>query len=175
VLVVTLNRGAHGYLKDETGNRRFWPVLCGALWKPGRCIDLEALKAERDQLWAEADYRFGQGERWWLHEPELLDQHEISVSERHDLEPMHHKVAKAMDRLVAEGKTEPTFEDVCGQLGLLSVKDVTRLMQVQIGRALTALGWSGKQEMRNGERHTWYVRNRYGYQKERDKPGATWA
>lgn len=42
------------YLKDTTGNRRWWPVDC-APWmkKEGPCIDLEKLKGEVDQIWAE--------------------------------------------------------------------------------------------------------------------------
>ena len=48
IIVGTINpRPGMGYLTDPTGARRFWPV------KVGR-IALDALKEDRDQLWAEA-------------------------------------------------------------------------------------------------------------------------
>jgi predicted P-loop ATPase len=45
------------------GNRRFWPVRV-------EIIDLAALKRDRDLLWAEALYRFRNGEKWYLTEDE---------------------------------------------------------------------------------------------------------
>ncbi|MDR7061212.1 MULTISPECIES: VapE domain-containing protein [unclassified Sphingopyxis] len=40
------------YLRDETGGRRFWPVEC--LLDEDSNIDIEALREEVEQLWAEA-------------------------------------------------------------------------------------------------------------------------
>jgi predicted P-loop ATPase len=47
------------FLRDDTGNRRFWPIECGE-------IDIEGLRRDRDQFWAEAVVRFRKGEKWWL-------------------------------------------------------------------------------------------------------------
>ena len=52
-------------LIDRTGNRRFWPIAVS-----DRTLDVEALAAVRDQLWAEALARFQAGEKYY---PENAD------------------------------------------------------------------------------------------------------
>jgi predicted P-loop ATPase len=53
VFIATVNEG--GYLKDSTGARRFWPLAVNAP------INVARLKADRDQLWAEAATLEAQG------------------------------------------------------------------------------------------------------------------
>jgi hypothetical protein len=65
VFAGTINPPPEGYLKDPTGARRFWPVKCHGM------IELEKLRADRDQLWAEAVARYRADEKWWLETPAL--------------------------------------------------------------------------------------------------------
>ena len=55
------------FLRDRTGDRRFWPVDVPGINK-GR---MEGLEDEVDQLWAEAVVRWRAGESLWMDTPEL--------------------------------------------------------------------------------------------------------
>lgn len=57
VFVGTTNQ--EEYLKDATGNRRYWPVFCNK-------VELDKLREIRDQLWAEAVFCFNAGDIWWV-------------------------------------------------------------------------------------------------------------
>ncbi|WP_157951558.1 virulence-associated E family protein [Agrobacterium pusense] len=50
VLIGTTNDSQ--YLRDPTGNRRFWPIKCNKTMADP--IDIDSLLEERDQIWAEA-------------------------------------------------------------------------------------------------------------------------
>jgi putative DNA primase/helicase len=56
VFVGTTNRD--DWNRDETGARRFWPIQCGV-------IDIDGIRKNRNQLFAEAVHRFKKGESWW--------------------------------------------------------------------------------------------------------------
>jgi len=46
------------YLSDLRGRRRYWPLECAA-------IDLDTLRAQRDQIFAEAVHRYRAGAHWY--------------------------------------------------------------------------------------------------------------
>jgi putative DNA primase/helicase len=54
----TVNHG--GYLKDQTGNRRFWVI------RSDGALDVAGIGRARNALWAEARHLFEAGEAWHL-------------------------------------------------------------------------------------------------------------
>lgn len=104
VFVGTTNRT--DYLRDETGNRRFWPVRCGS-------IDREAIAADREQIWAEAVALFRDGAKWWPDKTdgEVLKQIEQEQSDRVDTDPWQGPI----DQFLV-GRDRVTIEEVLAHL-----------------------------------------------------------
>jgi predicted P-loop ATPase len=125
------------YLRDRTGNRRFWPVRCTS-------IDLEALERDRDQLWAEAVHAYLAGEKWWL-PPEL---EALAADEQDDrllTTEIDEMVADYLGRL-PDDKTEiSTREIFVYALGLDPDKPhyaaESKRLSRDVAQALEAAGW----------------------------------
>ena len=85
----TINPGDSGYLTDDTGNRRYWPVSVTK-------ADLELIAARRDQIWAEAVKAYCAREPWWLEgrEEQALARDVVSEREEYDVwdEILHDKL-----------------------------------------------------------------------------------
>lgn len=68
IFVGTTNE-KRGFLRDDTGERRTWPVLCGEQ-EPIYSVFKDLSGEEIDQLWAEAKHYYEQGEPLYLGELE---------------------------------------------------------------------------------------------------------
>jgi len=61
IFIGSCNPDGSGYLKDITGNRRYWPVRCEI-----KEIPIKKLEENIDQMWAEAVQMYLSGEPLWL-------------------------------------------------------------------------------------------------------------
>lgn len=132
VFVGTINPNGIGYLKDSTGGRRFWPVEVTA-------IDLDAIKAHREQLWAEAVKLYQLGETWWLTDEETPDA-VAQQAERLDDDVWEPKVLEWMRTAPAEF----TSADVLREALFVELKNQGQREKIRIAAILTSAGCKKK-------------------------------
>ena len=128
VFIGTTN--AHEYLKDETGNRRFWPVRV-------KKTDTAKLAEDRDQLFAEAMERWRAGEQHWpgadFAASTIVPQQDLRVEQG----VWHAKVADWL-----QGRAETTTLEVAVVcLGFLD-REVNDRTKKELSRILRALKWN---------------------------------
>lgn len=119
-----------GYLKDQTGNRRFYPVECGT-------IDQSGLLAARDQLWAEAAVAYREGERWHL-EGEVLEAAREEQDKRREASPWEDSLRKW---LLDNARNVLTVSEILTDALKVLPERQTPALARQAGAAIRALGW----------------------------------
>ena len=128
VLVGTTNKD--DYLRDETGNRRFWPVRCYE-------IDIVALRRDRDQLFAEAVSLYREGARWWP-EREFERQHIYPQQDaRYETDEWEGMIAAFLKSLDDKVK----LKDIATGALNLGRERIGRAEQNRIKAALRRLRW----------------------------------
>jgi predicted P-loop ATPase len=132
------------YLADETGNRRWWPVRCGER------LDLDALRRDRDQLWAEAVVRCDAGVPHWLDEQAVEQEARAEQDARRTEDPWLEPI-----RAFLVGSTDTTMTDVLLRGLELDARHCDTSAGHRASRCLRALGWEAHRPRRaDGSRIT---------------------
>lgn len=130
------------YLKDWTGNTRFWPLAVG------ENIDLDGLAKARDQLWAEAVALYHQGER----------SYPTAQQERELFKPEQDK------RLICHPWQDIIAEYVNGSTRTVTVREV---MHDALKIDLSRINPQGSEAQRVGQ-----ILHGLGFNKERESAGS---
>jgi predicted P-loop ATPase len=143
VFAGTVNHGT--YLRDETGGRRFWPVVCG-------CIDVDALARDRNQLWAEAKIRFESGSVWWLYTPDLVQLAADQQEARYEGDPWEEVIGPWL-----ECQESASVSEILQKCINKPQAQWTQTDKLRAARCLRAHGWVRYRE-RQGSRLEWRYR-----------------
>lgn len=133
------------YLKDNTGARRFWPVRT-------HTIHIDKVRADRDQLFAEAVARYKAGESWW----EMPDSAKEEQEKR--------RMSDEWESMISEYlkyKEEVKMSDVAIECLQIPPSRIDMLVQRRIGKALSLLGWQKFQISVNGSRAVVWRNKKY--------------
>jgi hypothetical protein len=129
LFVGTVNE--HEYLRDATGGRRFWPQGVGV-------IDLISLKADRDQLFAEAVQLYRAGVHWWpspqFEAKHIRDEQEARYVEDPWRGPVAEHLAKLTEKRVTVGGV--ARDALSFETARIGMREAHRIRDV-----LTQLGW----------------------------------
>lgn len=152
-MVFAATTNEYEFLRDKTGNTRYWPLRTEAIGK----MDLEGLVVARDQLFAEAVQEYRAGKHWW---PSPWEQESLFEAEQEDAEivdPMEQIISAYLHSI---SKHEVTLAEIMMD-GLKITSDkiaVNRPLATAVGIAVRRLGWEKVRKMDNGKRTYAYLR-----------------
>lgn len=135
ILVGSINP-TDAYFRDPTGNRRYLPVYCGEL-------DAEKLKRNRDQLYAEAVYRFRKGEPIYTVDKEVLKLTKLEQSKRMQLDAWTDVIQEWIDMEHRSGRVHEYIatNTISSQILGLNRSRIDSHIASRINVSMMQLGW----------------------------------
>lgn len=141
------------YLRDETGNRRFWPVTVGQ-------IDRAALARDRDQLWAEAVASYRAGAPWHLTDGGTIAAATAAQGARLERDPWHDRIVAWLtaDSPAGEARREAGVRpaEILSDVLQIDVARWSQADQMRVARVLTIARWARRQVRASGGREWRY-------------------
>ena len=133
VFAGTVNHGS--YLRDTTGNRRYWVVRCDGP------LDVDGLSAARDALWAEATHLYRRGETWHLGPEDdalMAAEHETRL----EIDPWEEALsAWTASRATRDGELPFTMNDALESALGLKTSSKNSSVTIRVSRLLSQLGY----------------------------------
>lgn len=143
------------YLKDDTGNRRYWPVRVES--GSGR-MQLTDLALDRDQLWAEAFQLHQSGFEWWVRASER-GLYEPEQDARFIGDALESRIRLWLDKSDEAGMAVDYVRLDQVMTGALHAEPMkmTLVEQQRVGRLMQRIGWLRERES-SGGRDYYYCR-----------------
>ena len=133
VFVGTTNQDE--YLKDDTGNRRYWPVMCTK-------VDIEGLREDRDQLWAEAMVCYQAGHVWWVERDESAD-FAAEQEQRYQADMWEEPIITFLDKHIGESVTGAMILDKALNI---DPSHWDKPSQMRVGKIMHRLQWPRRRQ-----------------------------
>tara|TARA_R110000787_G_scaffold250360_1_gene355981 strand:+ start:840 stop:2279 length:1440 start_codon:yes stop_codon:yes gene_type:complete len=93
------------YLRDDTGERRYWPV------RVGKC-DIKGLKDVLFQLWGEAVSRYQSGEKWWFEDESVINASQDIQNSKSTGDDMENELSNFLELTTEDFKSLDVWKDV---------------------------------------------------------------
>lgn len=141
VFIGTTNK--KNYLKDETGDRRYWPVQTGA-------VKIDDLSADRDQLFAEAVALYRAGERSYPDRAFELEHIKPQQEARFEADAWEQAIIQWLDD--STYRTDITLSEVAQGALDMQAQKIGTSEQRRIGNILERMGWRSTGKVVRGRR-----------------------
>jgi hypothetical protein len=146
IFVATTN--ADAYLKSDTGDRRFWPLATTT-------IDLEGIKRDRDQLWAEAATCEARGDSLVL-DRKLWSEAREAQRARQEVDPWYDTIRA---HITTKNVEDTSITEILEGIMRMQTREYGQIEQNRAARVMQHLGFE-RYRKRDGDSLSWRYRPR---------------